>query len=222
MIPIVGIAALFLAAPMLLEATGPLTARDMFYASASSAAPAEAPALGLRYAIQRKLLNGEWLEVSADAVFRSGDRIRLTVTSNAPGYLYIIQQGSSGSWTPLYPPADESAHAPRLEAGKSLILPEEGSFQFNDQPGTEALFLLFSREPLSSLPSSVPEPKTSGGALDDQAVTALRKVHSRDLVVEALDAPKAESLHDHGVYVVNRQTGKAKDLVVVDLKLQHR
>lgn len=220
MIPVTVISLFSAVAPLLLQAAAAprMTARDMFYAAESSATARPALALGLRYAVQRKLLNGQWLDVAPDSVFHSGDHIRVTVTANAAGYLYIIQQGSSGAWTPLYPPAGDSIPVPRVETGKSLTIPEEGSFLFNDQPGTEALFLLFSTQPLSSLSE---ERQASRGSLDDTSVSAIRKVYSRDLIVESLDEARAQSLQDHGVYVVNAQSGPARNMVVVDLKLQH-
>lgn len=207
-----------------------LRARDMFYSAGepgrSSAATTKVStetevrpcALGIRYAILKKTASGEWLELAPESVFHSGDRIRITVTANAPGYLYIINRGSSGAWTPLYPPAD--GQAPQLEAGKELTFPPEGSFMFNDQPGTEELFLLFARWPITQLPPAA-EQSSTVAKLDDRSVAAIRNAYSRDLVIESLDDNRAQALKDHGVYVVNTQPGPDKDMVVVDLQLKH-
>ena len=176
-------------------------------------------ALGIRYAILKKAVSGEWLELAPDSVFHSGDRIRITVSANAPGYLYIINRGSSGAWTPLYPSAD--GQAPQLEAGKELTFPPEGAFMFNDQPGTEELFLLFARQPITQVPVPAAQQETTVATLDDRSVAALRNTYSRDLVIESLDDRRAQTLKDHGVYVVNTQSDPGRDMVVVDLQLKH-
>src|ERR1700687_314090 len=61
--------------------------------------------LGLRYAVLKQSETMRYLEVTPDAIFHAGDRIRLSVMSNQNGYLYIVQQGSSGTWSPLFPNA---------------------------------------------------------------------------------------------------------------------
>ena len=46
----------------------------------------------------------------------AGDRIRFSVEANAPGYLYIVNQGSSGTWKPKFPSAEIEVALP-LSAG---------------------------------------------------------------------------------------------------------
>jgi hypothetical protein len=230
--------AVCLLAPALLEAatTGKQpTARDMFYevdepqpgvakAGTGEAEPAPRPAtLGLRYAILLKRGPiGQWAEVNPDSVFHSGDRIRISVTSNAAGYLHVIHRGSSGTWMRLYPATGDGLDVPQIEAGKSVTIPAKGSFVFNNQTGTEALFLVFSREPISRLPEVIPELKSPDALLDDTSVDAIRKAYSRDLVLDFLDESLAQALNDHGVYAAKVQPERAKDPLVMDLRLTHQ
>src|SRR4051794_14225788 len=65
-----------------------------------------APPLGLRYTVLKLGADNAPTEVPNDTVFHAGDRIRFTVEANGPGYLYIINQGSSGNWKPVFPSAE--------------------------------------------------------------------------------------------------------------------
>ena len=46
--------------------------------------------------------DGTFQEVLPDMVFHMGDAIRLSLTANQHSYLYLVQQGSSGAWSPLH------------------------------------------------------------------------------------------------------------------------
>ena len=71
--------------------------------------------------------------------------------ANQPGYIYIIQQGSSGSWRPLFPAQADLPESNRVEAGRIYQMPTGKSFQFNQQTGEEHLFILLSRQVVSDL-----------------------------------------------------------------------
>src|SRR5215831_11825350 len=72
------------------------------------------PPLGIRYTILKINSDNSTLETAPDAVFHSRDRIRISVEANAPGYLYIINQGSSGTWKPMFP-------SPELDDGNNQV-----------------------------------------------------------------------------------------------------
>ena len=61
------------------------------------------PPLALKYRLLKRSDEGRYDEVDTDTVFRSGDKIRVSVESNDHGYLYIVQQGSSKTWNLLFP-----------------------------------------------------------------------------------------------------------------------
>ena len=75
--------------------------------------------LGLRYTLL-KLVDGRMVEVSPDSVFRAGDRIQVAVEANDAGYLYIVHQGSSGTWKPMFPSAEIEDGNNRVEKGREL------------------------------------------------------------------------------------------------------
>jgi len=109
--------------------------------------------LGLRYSVMKRLNSGKFAEVDADSTFRSGDRIRLHVDTNTTGYLYVVMQGSSGNWRLLFPSAEVDGGNNRIVKGTSQQIPagDTGQFVFDDQSGTEKLFLVLSRKPEEDL-----------------------------------------------------------------------
>jgi hypothetical protein len=203
------------------------------------------PPLGLRYSILKEVSGSGTAEVDSATVFRSGDRIRLTVATTETAYAYVVSQGSSGKWRVLFP-------SPQIGNGSNLIpggviypIPAAHWFAFDEQVGEERLFVMVSRIPVRDLDGLIYQLKESGGdapapgkegpvlmaanipPVDDAVISRLRdEVYARDLVFEKVDdAPPAaagQSVRaEKAVYVVNK-TGANNSRVVADIKLQHR
>jgi hypothetical protein len=198
--------------------------------------------LGLRYRVLKRDGAGKFVEVDPDATFRSGDRIRLSVDTNTPGYLYVVMQGSSGNWRLLFPSTDVEGGNNRIEKGASQQIPsgDKGQFLFDEQSGTEKLFLVLSRKPEADLdkliysitgegssPGSTQDKKLMAKAtVGDDVVNRLREeVKSRDLVFEKIDEMSmqqngGEVKTEKATYVVNpSRTDDAR--LVVDVALKH-
>ncbi len=185
--------------------------------------------LGLRYSVLKKLPDGTYQEVSPDATFHQGDRIRISLMANQPGYLYVIERGSSGKWMPLYParsatPDTAAAAGNQLEPGKQYLIPGKGSWEFRGEPGQERLFVLLSREPDEHLDQTIAALRNTQDGIGDQFVSQLRsEVQTRDLVFTNGDDDQQANSGDQANYVVNKASGTTPDPhVVVDLVLSHR
>ena len=201
--------------------------------------------IGLRYTLIK--VSGDRNEdVSADTVFHSGDHLKIAVEVSESGYLYIITQGSSGTWEPLFPSAAIENGDNRVLASRSYVVPAGYVFTFAGQPGTEKLFVIFSRQPEPEIdqliyslqngatrPLAKPvEPKapspafllSSNKPIDNSVVDKLRDVYSRDLIIEkaeTTDQAKPAPQQDKSVYVVKRD-GSAGARVVADIRLIHQ
>ncbi len=120
---------------------------------ATDSAATGAPSAGLRYRLIQQRPDGTEVDVDTATTFHSGDKLKLSFESNIAGYLYVALQGSSGNWTVLFPSA-------QINGGRNLITPLEqydvpsdgGWFRFDENVGTETLFVFLSREPLDQLP----------------------------------------------------------------------
>jgi hypothetical protein len=203
-------------------------------------APASGPALGLKYTLLKKV-DEKMVEVPTSTVFHAGDRIQLSVETNIPGYLYIISQGSSGTWKPMFPSPEVADGNNRVEGWRPYTMPPATRMVFDEQKGSEKIFIVFSREPEEDLekmiyslqggktqpastPDAPPQPKQimqyARLNIDDGTVGRLRNVYSRDLIIERVDQKTPGERKETAVYVVN-PSGGASSRVVADLNLVH-
>lgn len=192
--------------------------------------------LGIRYTLSKRDKDGSYSGVSPKAVFHSGDHIELGIEVSEPGYLYIVYQGSSGTWETLFPSPKIRGGDNRMDTGRSENVP----LTFVGQPGVEKLFVIFSREPeadmdnwiykMQGVSTSEPaKPKAASNTflltkavpIDNAVVDKLRDVYSRDLIIEPVDEPaKPSRKQDQSVYVVNPK-GAPDSHVVADIRLVH-
>lgn len=205
------------------------------------------PPLGLKYRLLKRNNEGRYDEVDTDTVFRSGDKIRVSVESNDNGHLYIVQQGSSKTWNLLFPNEDTEHGSNQVQRNREYEIPGGGRFTFDEQPGAERLFIVLTRRPEPDLekliyalsqggqaqPASVetstekPKMMLAQNRIDDAVIDRLRgKVLARDLVFEKVndDAPVTTSggtRREKALYVATPdRTANAR--VVVDLTLKHQ
>jgi hypothetical protein len=188
--------------------------------------------------------NNEYAEVASGAVFHSGDHIRLSFLANEPGYFYVIQQGSSGAWSPIFPPPNAGPDANKIQAGQPQIVPGgTRAFAFDKNPGNEKLYVILSKAPIADIDQVIEnlrtgkaaEPaKPSGGDDTGQMVEAknnipdffVQKLASRDLSLvdeQKVDESSKQDLQgEKAIYVVAKSGGSdLNSEVVLHLELRH-
>jgi hypothetical protein len=206
--------------------------------------------LGLRYSLLKRGSDSRFTEVDPEETFHSGDRMRIRVEANDTGYLYILHRGSSKMWSVMFPNPELASGDNRVERGKQYDMPYKANLVFDEQAGTEQLFVILSRKPepdmerliykLSNQGKSTPvampsdqqsEPRTSPKLLasnvsvDDSVVSRFQqagKVLTRDLIFEKVDDSTASADNkERAVYVVNPATNDQARLIV-DVNVQHK
>jgi len=228
------------AAPSAAPAAGGAQVIPVSLASEPAPSSPPAPALGLKYTIT-KLVENQPVEVAPNTVFHAGDRIRFSVEPNGPGYLYIVRQGSSGTWEPVFPSPEVADSSNRVEGWRTYTMPPKSRLVFDQQTGTEKIFIVLSRNELPDLeqlmyslkngvkPASAPaaQPKAPAKTLvadlriDDATVGRLRNTYARDLIIEKVDDDTPGDRKEKAVYVVN-PTGSTDSRVVADIELVHQ
>ncbi|HYZ82825.1 MAG TPA: DUF4384 domain-containing protein [Bryobacteraceae bacterium] len=208
--------------------------------------------LAIRYSVLKMDSDGDYQEVRPDTTFHSGDKIRVAIEANDAGYLYIVQRGSSKTWSVLFPTSDYEDGNNYIKAARRQVIPGKYRFTFDDTPGTERIFIVFSRKPEPDLekliyklsndeagkgtpakPASTPgeteKPKLmlAGARLDDPFVDSLRtRLVSRDLVFETVeDKPAAADKSEKKKDVamyIATPDTSANARVVADVTLEHR
>lgn len=197
--------------------------------------------LGLRYTILKRE-DGRSVEVPTDSVFHNGDKIHIAVEVTDPGYLYIVTRGSSGNWEVLFPSAKIENGNNHVEAQGTYQVPQGYVFTFSGKPGTEKLFIVFSRtaeaeidnliyslqekkQEKKSAPNSEPVLMAKASPISDSLVSSLRDTYARDLIIEPVNESAASAKPgkrpEHTVYVVNPKGG-SDSRVVADISLIHQ
>lgn len=180
--------------------------------------PAALVPLGIRYSVLKRNAAGAYQEVDADTTFHSGDRIRLEAEANSTGYLYVVAQGSSGNWQVLFPSREVSNGSNLVHRGETRLVPggNQGQFVFDEQAGTEKLFVVLSRQPEQSLDKLIysmggqaapadptvvkpaaAEPSRmlmAQASIGDDVISRIRgQVMARDLIFEKVENEKVEA-----------------------------
>jgi len=192
-----------------------VTAKELFSSTTGS------PSAGLRYRLIRQLPDGTEVDVDSATTFHSGDKLKLSFESNIAGYLYVAMQGSSGNWTVLFPNAQINGGRNQITPLEDYDVPSEGGwFQFDENVGTEHLFVFLSRDPLSQLPGFT-RPVSKAETLTASVVQELQQsVRSRDLVFTKDKSSGGKPGVKQATYVVNRaEVGKA---VTTTISLIHQ
>ncbi len=97
---------------------------------------------GVRYWIELLRPGSGYVKrVSNDRVFRSGDRIRIHVSTNADGYMHLLLAGTTGSRS-IIPVSSNPKGA--VQMGEEYVIPANGGWLlFDENPGKEELTLVY-------------------------------------------------------------------------------
>jgi hypothetical protein len=117
------------------------------------------PRLGLGLTLFMRDTNGLAVRTDPTHAFRKGDHVRFLLETNTDGYLYIFNTTDGGPAVMIYPDQelDEAgnyiqAHVP-FEIPSSLGAEERLRWlTFDQHPGAEKLYFVFTREPLAGAP----------------------------------------------------------------------
>lgn len=86
-----------------------------------------------------RLQSGKWEVIAPRQVLNSNDRVRFRFKTNFSGFLYVMNLGTSGDYSRLFPSADTGT-LNNIEGGKEYLIPAtEGSFRITGPPGHDIL-----------------------------------------------------------------------------------
>ncbi|MGH9837256.1 MAG: DUF4384 domain-containing protein [Blastocatellia bacterium] len=83
--------------------------------------------------------------------FKKGDRIRVEIESNFAGFVYMINVGSSGKTTIIFP---DRAEDNRIMPGRRYTLPTSYDLEFDENSGVDVFKVLMSLRPVPLLTSA--------------------------------------------------------------------
>lgn len=127
--------------------------------TSASTTPVNAPRIGLGLTLFMRDSSGLAVRVDPNHVFHKGDRVRVLLETNTDGFLYIFNKTNDGPAVMIYPNADLDEAGNYVQAHVPFEIPASQSaeerlrwFAFDETAGTERLFFVFTREPLSGIP----------------------------------------------------------------------
>jgi hypothetical protein len=105
-----------------------------------------------------RLESSGWRTVDPGLVLDSGDRVRFRFRSNFDGYLYVMNYGTSGSYTLLFP-REETGRENNVKSGRAYLVPATGTaFRIAGKPGHDVVYWMVSPIALGDTKAYVPLP----------------------------------------------------------------
>jgi hypothetical protein len=134
----------------------------------------------IKVSVERQDAAG-WRAVNPATVFAAGDRLRFRVSTSFPGYLYVTDRGTSGSYDLLFPTSDTGSDN-RIAASKDYTVPaRQGWFRVAGPEGHDIIYWVLSPaelgrqyKPLPSTPSTSSVPPASLHTRCDDAIFKAR------------------------------------------------
>jgi hypothetical protein len=140
-----------------------------------------APLLTLQWRVLKRMESGSQLEVNPTTIFHTGDRMRLALTANQDGYLYIIHRSEGQDGTIIFPDSrinngqnfvkkNEEYALPAYCPTPEFEDPRDCWWKMTPPGGREVFTVIFSRDMIMSLPNQVTE---TGGVIKQQVIKDL-------------------------------------------------
>lgn len=117
----------------------------------------------IRITVERQESIGKaWKAVNASTVFNTNDKLRFRMSANFTGYLYVMNQGSSGAYEQLFPRPDTGSDN-MIIAGRDYFVPAwQGWFRVSGPPGQDVVYWVVSPMALSKEYTPLPPPPPKG------------------------------------------------------------
>jgi len=191
------------------------------------AKPVRPKVLGLQTTIYQLFDDGGIKTVSPSTVFAGGSRIRLGFNANKAGYLYIVNIGSSGKVSTIFPSTVTDNN--QVRPGLVYQIPQQTgkSIRFDMTPGDEHIIVVLAE-------SRITEFEFGGQKIalyspnSDSGATPINQ--SQRVVIASLDLTSSSKdlfVEDDGVFQTvvfnpNAESSNKKKPLVTSMKLAHR
>jgi hypothetical protein len=197
--------------------------------SRSPATP-EVQNLGLRYnlVLVDHATNEIKEAVSPAHNFQEDDCVAIELQPNRSGYLYVLEQGSSGRWISLFPSSDLPDEPNNVAAWVVRRMPQGGFLRIKPPKGEERVFVILTRNPenVDELRESIRN--ENGGApssllaenVNRRSKETEKRLQSRDLEIDTVDQPQSAAERPYSVYVTN-VSNVASDELSVEIQIKH-
>jgi hypothetical protein len=88
--------------------------------------------------------SGAWKVMDPGHVFQEGDQLRFRFKSDQPGFLYVVNLGSSGEQVTLFP-SDQAGMDNQITPGQEYMIPStDGAFRITGPKGYDTVYWVMS------------------------------------------------------------------------------
>lgn len=192
------------------------------------AKPVRPKVLGLQTTIYQLFDDGGVKAVSPATIFAGGNRIRLGFNANRAGFLYIVNLGTSGKVTTIFPAAVSDNN--QVQPGLVYQIPQQTgkSIRFDTTPGQEHILVVLAESRITEFdyggqqiairsPNSNPGMQTQPIRQQQVAMASLDATSSsKDLFVED------DGVFQTAVFNPASEASTQKKPLVTTIKLVHR
>lgn len=186
------------------------------------------PLLTVQYRVLIRRPNGTQGESSLASVFHSGDKLRLGVTANQNGFLYVIHQKEGQDGQVLFPDSRVNNGENYVDRNQEFILPpmnctsnpDDCWYEVTSDPGKEYFIFVFSRDQITDLPntpgsSEAVRDALAQGVLKREVIESyLKSARLQDYKMYSRPANATSPVSRYAVWVTNINRADNEEIIV--------
>lgn len=178
-----------------------------------------APLLTVQYRVLIKRSDGSEGESSLASVFHTGDRLRLGVTANQDGFLYVVHQKEGEDGLIMFPDSRVNHGENYVTNNQEFILPPVDCplpdpdnscwYEVTDDPAQEYFIIVFSRDQITDLPNTAGGPDaikrvlTSGVVKKDIIESYIKSARVQDYKIYGRPRGASTLASRYAVWITN-------------------
>lgn len=190
----------------------------------------QSPLLTVQYRILIKRPDGTEGESSLASVFHPGDQLKLGVTANQDGFLYVIYQKEGQDGVVQFPDSRVSNGENYVDRNREFILPptncpapdpSECWYKVNTDPEKEFFIIVFSRDQIVDLPQKNGEVSVearqafASGVLRKAVIDEyIQSAHVRDYKIYSRPARANSPASRYAIWVTNTNRSDNEEIIL--------
>lgn len=189
-----------------------------------------APLLTVQYRVLIKRPDGSEGESSLASVFHTGDQLRLGVTANQDGFLYVVYQQEGADGYIMFPDSRVNHGENYVTNNEEFVLPpincpeadpDDCWYKVTDDPAQEYFIIVFSRDQITDLPNSAGRPTdavkralTSGVVKKDIIENYLKSARVQDYKIYSRPARSNTPASRYAVWITNTNRRDNEEIIL--------
>jgi Domain of unknown function (DUF4384) len=189
-----------------------------------------APLLTVQYRVMIKRPDGSEGESSLASVFHTGDLLRLGVTANQDGFLYVVYQKEGQDGQIMFPDSRVNHGENYVTNNQEFILPplqcplpnpDDCWYKVTDDPTQEFFIIVFSRDQITDLPNSAGRPNEgikkalSSGVVKKEIIEDyIRNAHIQDYKIYGRPSRSKLPGSRYAVWITNMNRQDNEEIIL--------